>query len=111
RSGQLRPLGLCSRLWRGLAAIPTGRMGALSGRSLGVGALLWLGLGILRALGLGSVSLRPLVLLPKFVGLVAWPDLPALSPLVGSCLCIFCWLWSARRRRLRIDWLVPGVSV
>ncbi len=47
------------------------RLGAVSLRSLDVGAALWLDVGWLRTVGLGAVSLRPLGLLQQWMGMGA----------------------------------------
>ena len=103
-----RALGLCAGVWQRLAALqPDGSVGALSGRPLGMGALLWMDVGFLRTLGLGAVPLRALVLLEQRVGMVAGTGVSALSSAVVACVRYVHWFWQAQRFRLRIwiDWL------
>src|SRR4051812_4642439 len=78
-------------------------LGAVSRRSLGVGAGMGLDMGFVRTLGMGSVSLRSLVRLQQFMGMVARSGvrLSAVPAGMGARLRILLWF---RRRGWRWSW-------
>src|SRR6266550_6305673 len=84
-------------------------MGALPRRPLGMGAILGLDVGFIRALGLGSLSLRPLVPLQRFVGVVARASVRA-SLLPSDLVAGVRFFLRVRQRRLWLRFRICGMA-
>src|SRR5205085_3075386 len=89
RSRRLRRLDTNGRVWLDLASAlrhhrQLQRLGALSLRELGVVSALRLDVDWLRALGLGTLSLRPLGLPQRLLGVVSAQQVLSQSQLVAT---------------------------
>src|SRR5579872_1414846 len=105
-------MGECAGLRASVGAERAGRLGPVSRRQLGLGALLRLDLGGLRALGMGSIPLRSLAMVERRLGMVAGTGVGCgiLSSVLGAGVRFVLWLrrwlgirfWLGRLGRVRL---------